>query len=352
MADKRTAALLPLPAAGRLLAAVIVLLSLAGSGFAANGLALRVQGNHLVDANGRVVRLLGVNRSSFEYACAQGWGISEGPTDQAAIAAMTAWRINVVRIPLNEACWLGLSNVKPQYRAGPYRQAVIAYVQRLHAAGLYVILDLHWNAPGKLRALKQQRDADADHSPAFWRSVARAFRTDHAVLFDLYNEPHDLSWSCWRNGCSTPGGWQAAGMQQLVTAVRATGAKQPLLLGGLNWSNDLSGWLHWRPHDPARQLVASVHVYATNNCGDEPCWSSVIGEVANHVPVVTGEIGQEDCAHDFIDRYMAWADAHGVSYLAWGWNVWGCELPGLIKDYDGTPTAYGEGFRDHLLGLK
>ncbi len=104
---------------------------------------------------------LGVNRASFEYACAQGWGISEGPTDQAAIAAMTAWRINVVRIPLNEACWLGLSTVRPQYRAAPYRRAVLGYVHRLHSAGLYVILDLQWNALGKQRALKQQPLADA-----------------------------------------------------------------------------------------------------------------------------------------------------------------------------------------------
>jgi hypothetical protein len=70
------------------------------------------------------------------------------------------------------------------------------------------------------------------------------------------------------------------------------------------------------------------------------------------VPVVTGEIGEENCAHDFIDPYMSWADAHGVSYLAWGWNVWDCALPGLITDYDGTPTPYGEGFRDHLAALR
>jgi hypothetical protein len=34
------------------------------------------------------------------------------------------------------------------------------------------------------------------------------------------------------------------------------------------------------------------------------------------VPVVTGELAQGHCAHDFIDPYMTWADAHGVSYLA------------------------------------
>ena len=337
----------------KLLGFVLVMQLLAGSGSAASGLSIRVQGNRLVDGNGHLVRLLGVNRSSFEYACAQGWGIWEGPTDDASIGAMKAWHVNTVRVPLNEACWLGLPNVKPEYRSAPYRQAVLAYVQRLHAAGLYVIVDLHWNAPGDQRALGQQPLADTDHSPAFWRSVAVAFRADHAVLFDLYNEPHDVSWSCWRSGCTMPAGWTAAGMQQLVNAVRSTGSRQPLLLGGLNWGNDLSGWLRWRPADPARQVVASVHVYETNACGTEPCWDSVIGRVAKYVPVVSGEIGQGRCAHDFIDRYMAWADAHGVSYLAWGWNVWGCELPGLITNYDGTPTStYGEGFRAHLLGLK
>ena len=80
----------------------------AASSLAGSGLSVRVSGNRLVDGSGTTVRLLGVNRSSFEYACAQGWGLNEGPTDAAAIDAMKSWKIDVVRIPLNEACWLGL----------------------------------------------------------------------------------------------------------------------------------------------------------------------------------------------------------------------------------------------------
>ena len=64
-----------------------------------------------------------------------------------------------------------------------------------------------------------------------------------------------------------------------------------------------------------------------------------------------GEIGQNTCAHDYIDRVMAWADTHGVGYLAWTWNPWGCGQGNvLINDYTGSPTAtFGEGFRAHLL---
>jgi endoglucanase len=71
--------------------------------------------------------------------------------------------------------------------------------------------------------------------------------------------------------------------------------------------------------------------------------------VAARVPVVTGELGEDDCAHGFIDEYMGWADAHGVSYLGWAWNVWDCKTgPALITDYAGTPTPYRVGLRDHL----
>ena len=86
---------------------------------------LSVHGNHLVNQNGDTVRLTGVNRSGAEYACAEGWGIWDGPTDtDAAIQAMIAWHVNAVRIPLNEDCWLGINGIKPAYSGHNYQSQI------------------------------------------------------------------------------------------------------------------------------------------------------------------------------------------------------------------------------------
>jgi endoglucanase len=316
-----------------------------------------VDGNRLVDRSGNTVRLLGVNRSGTEYACQQGWGFFDGPSDMASIRAIKRWHVNSVRVSLNETCWLGINGIDPQYGGAAYRRTIRSYVSKLERAGLYVILNLELAAPGGFQASSIPPMADADHSPEFWRSVAAAYKDDRAVLFDLYTEPHDVGWGCWQHGCQIEGegvgSYRAAGMTELVDAVRSTGAEQPILLGGIDWARDLSQWLVHLPTDPAQAIVASNHTYDFAACYAK-C-RAALAEISRRYPVVSGEIGEGDCAHRYIDPYMRWADRHGISYLAWAWNAhggWTCKGgPTLITGYDGTPTAFGVGFRDHLRAL-
>lgn len=314
---------------------------------------LHVVGNQLVDQRGEPIRLLGVNRSGAEYACVQEPPRPPlaGPSGRRAVAAMAAWRINAVRVPLNEHCWLGINGSPVGYSRAVYRAAIKRYVARLHRAGLYVILDLHWNAPGRERADGQRQMADLDHAPAFWASVARTFKRSRAIAFDLYNEPHDISWKCWRDGCTMPGGWRAAGMQTLVDAVRRTGAVQPIIAAGPRWGTDLSKWLEYRPADPRGQLAAGLHTFDFADCRTSACWTSTVAPVAREVPVVATELGQRDCSAAFMNRFMDWADAAGVSYLGWSWNPFGCGGPALIEAWSGRPTGPGRQLRARLAKL-
>lgn len=374
-------------AAAGVVGAAVLWLGLLGSGAAGaepSGnaaippFAVHVRGNTLVDGRGRAIRLLGVDRSGTEYMCLSGGGIFDGPVGAAAIAAIRAWHANVVRIPLNEDCWLGINlGAGNPDQGAPYRNAILRFVSRLNAAGLYAILDLHWNAPGKNLANAQQPMADADHAPAFWSSVAAAFKDRPAVIFDLYNEPYVESWRCWRDGCTVTTGaqpWRTAGMTALVAAVRKAGATQPIMLGGLAYASDLGRWLAYAPDDPLRsaatnpvrgqaQLVAGYHSYCGPPGTGTPAacrswlvatkaqWPAVT-RVAKTVPVVTGELGEYDCATTYVAPFMKFADQGRLSYLGWAWDTYDCGgFPALIADYSGTPTRYGIGLMRHLAAL-
>ncbi len=321
---------------------------------------LHVQGNQLVDGTGQVVRLLGVDRSGTEYACIQGWGIFDGPSDATSVQNIASWHTNAVRVPLNEDCWLGINGVPPQYGGVNYQNAIANYVSLLNQYGLVAILDLHWAAPGSTPATSQLPMPDADHAPTFWRQVAAAYKANSSVIFDLFNEPYPDSnrdttaaWHCWRYGGTCRGlSYKAAGMQSLVNAVRRAGSTNVVMLGGVQYSGTLSHWLQYKPTDPAGEMAASWHTYNFSVCNNQTCWDGTVAPVAQQVPLITGEIGENDCADGYIDPLMAWLDGHGISYLAWTWDTWPCTSgPTLITSYDGTATNYGLGYQDHLATL-
>ncbi|MCC3764491.1 cellulase family glycosylhydrolase [Glycomyces sp. TRM65418] len=309
--------------------------------------ALHAEGNELVNESGETVILNGFNRTGTEWPCIHGWGFIDGPSDDAAIDLMASWEPNAIRVPMNQQCWLGYGETVPEWTGENYRAFIEDWVTRLTEAGIYVILDLHWSSPGTEPAEGQQQMADADHSPDFWTSVAERFKDNPAVLYDLYNEPHDISDECWRDGCTVDAGWEAAGMQDLVDAVRSTGATQPVVVTCNWWGNGCGGYLDYMPSDPEDNLVASVHVYEQTGCNTQVCWDADIAPIAAEVPTMFAEFGDAGCNHDWSDLLIDWADARGIGWTAWSWYP-SCDMPGLISDWDGTPTGYGEGIKEAL----
>src|SRR5215472_4781095 len=285
---------------------------------------LQVSGNKLVNsATGQQVVLHGVDRAGGEYACVNGTGVWDGPMDQTAITAIKSWHVNAVRVPLNEACWNAESYVNSAYAGANYINAIKAYVNLLNTNGMVAILDLHWtdgsytgNSMGnctssnEAQAFCQKPMPDSAQAIPFWTSVANTFKGNDAVVFDLFNEPYPEradnnnsteGWQCWETGSPCTGiSYPVAGMQQMVNAVRSTGANNVLMLGGEEYSNDLTGWLQYEPTDPDHNLVASWHSYNFNTCSSQSCWTSQIAPVIASVPVVAGEIGENDCAGSYI----------------------------------------------------
>jgi len=340
----------------------------------ASRLALHVAGNQLVNQQGQTIRLIGVNVPASAQCIPTGPHTSPGifafPSATQTAAAIAGWHANVVRITVNEDCWLGINGGNPAYTGDPYRVDIANVVAVLHTRGIYAIIDLHTNAPGATPSTSQQVMADADHALAYWTSVADTFMDDPAVILEPYNEPHitranaqtENPWQCWRDGCladeldqyrnhripgATP--WRTAGMQSLVDAIRAAGATNAILIDGLNWSQDLTQLLAYLPTDPRHQLIADYHNYMSAGSKNTPgYWDSVIAPVAARVPVMTSEFGEKDCGSASVTHYMQWADRHNISYIPWLWMAWPCGGMGLISNWDGTPSNYGRAFYDHF----
>jgi endoglucanase len=334
---------------------------------------LHVSGNKLLNASGQQVILRGVNRSGAEYQCVQGKGIFDGEVDQAAVTAMLSWKVNAVRVPLNEACWNAESYVTAADAGTNYINAIKSYVSLLNSNGLVAILDLHWTdgtytgpsaGCSSAQATCQKPMPDAAQAIPFWTSVASTFKGNNAVVFDLFNEPYASradnnnsaeGWQCWATGSPCTGiSYPVAGMQQMVNAVRGAGANNVIMLGGEEYSNDLTGWLANEPTDPDHNLVASWHSYNFNTCSSQSCWTSQVAPVIAQVPVVAGEIGENDCAGGYITPLTTWLDSQNTSYLAWAWNAdFDCSSgPGLVTDYvPGDPTTYGAAYKSHLASV-
>jgi hypothetical protein len=404
----------PVVRAAVLLATIVMLVVVPGA--RAAGPVVSVAAGQLVDSSGgtpKVLQLRGVDRSGTEYACASGtagtattagYAIFDGPTYDStqdvaqpdwSLDAMRSWGINAVRIPVSDACWFGSSALNPRFSSTAYQDAILRYVRQLANHGMVAILSLHVASTepssNRIQPPLLLPMPDAVQGPRFWADVVQRLASSPSprnVLYDAFNEPHleavpaAQRWSCWRDGCTVPRPRQSddppvgsptpapstyatAGMQQLVSAIRqkerdSGQASRPIMLGGLDYANDLSGWGTHLPTDDADGLVASFHVYGGSTtrtgtlCGDVTCWNATLRPIVQGGrPVVAGEVGQYDCRADLVTRFTDWADTNGSSYLAWTWNAvrqgtpttpgaatgWKCDDgPTVLKFNDGTPT--------------
>jgi hypothetical protein len=288
-----------------------------------------VDGPTIYDASHQPHLFHGVDRPSLE------WSSTGDQLSRADYGLMASWHANVVRIALDQDFWLSDS---PGYDPG-YAALVDTQVQWAEAAGLDVILDLHWSDKGDYTETPaQQRMADA-HSQTFWTQLAARYRSDRHVLYELYNEPHDVSWDVWLNGGPSGDGFAVVGMQALYEAVRGTGAENLVVIGGLQFAYDLSGVPSYRVQ--GHGIVWATHPY--NQTGKQPSnWGTGFGALAATDPVMATEFGDtKSCAGDYDSSLIAFADAHHISWSAWAWYVSGCAFPSIISDWSGTPNAAG-----------
>jgi endoglucanase len=249
---------------------------------------LHVVGNKLQTPDGKTVWLQGLCVDSLQ------WSAVGEHTQQSIPVAIEGWKANVIRLPVKEDFWFGWNKGQKDNGLG-YRKVVDQAIEAAVARGAYLVLDLHrFGAPTE------------DHV-AFWKDAAKRYKNHPAVLFELFNEAHSISWKTWRDGGLLKDPNQKStdvnakenkeevntahtpGMQALVDAVRGAGANNVLIAGGLDWGYDLSGVAQdfaLKDRPDGHGIVYSSHIYPWKKD-----WQGKVLAAAEKYPIFVGEVG-------------------------------------------------------------
>jgi hypothetical protein len=82
-------------------------------------------------------------------------------------------------------------------------------------------------------------------------------------------------------------------------------------------------------------------------------WNGSWGYLTTQAPVIVTEFGSlKTCSGQYNTDLIAYADAHGASWVGWAWYPRDCTFPSLIADWQGTATAAGAPVKSALDVLK
>src|SRR5262245_11839005 len=220
------------------------------NGDLSNGLPrLTTSGNRIVVAKtGQPILLRGINRSGMEHSepdrdgfCSAA-GISRGEVE----FIVKGWNCNIIRIPFNQDWAL---NGRGDHGAEEYLEDLDRIISWADSYGSYTLLDLQWLDADRVFGGGRNFVAPLPNrvSIDLWMLLARRYRNEPAVLYDIFSEPHDrLTDDPYRltreDGSSYPLTQHKVTMTEwkpwarvLIEAIRSLNPLAPIFVSGTDW---------------------------------------------------------------------------------------------------------------------
>lgn len=197
--------------------------------------ALKVSGNKILDKNNQPVSLAG---SSLFWSNA-GWGGERFYNAGAVNYLKSDWNATLVRAAMGVEEAGGYLQDKQREK-----QKVKTVVDAAIAAGIYVIIDWHSHRAESYRA----------EAISFFTEMAQTYGNKPNVIFEIYNEPLQVSWS------NTIKPYAEA----VIGAIRATGSNNLVVVGTPSWSQRVDE----AANDPITKysnIAYTLHFYAATH---------------------------------------------------------------------------------------
>jgi endoglucanase len=299
-----------------------------------------VKGNQFVTTKGPII-FRGLDASD-PYKL-----LRDGHWNKQYVEEIKRWGANIVRFPVHPIYWQKLGKEK-------YIELLDQGVKWASELDLYVIID--WHSIGNLRSELFQDpmyETTRKETFEFWKAMAIQYKDNPTVaFFELFNEPTDFHGTL---GTCTWSQWKEL-MEEMITIIRAHGAKAVPLVAGFNWAYDLTE-VDKNPIE-ADSIAYVSHPYPMKRSKPwEDQWTKDWGYVAATYPLFLTEIGfcgkEDRGAHipvisdesygEAITQYCA---KNNISYTVWVFDPqW---APMLIEDWSFKPTRQGRYFKSAL----
>ncbi|HVY08652.1 MAG TPA: cellulase family glycosylhydrolase [Mycobacteriales bacterium] len=307
---------------------------------------LTTRGNQILDGDGQPLILRGLQRFGLEG------GTNNPLPTEAEIQQLSMWGANEVRISLGEQKWLATSCAyEPDYP-----EVVDRVVHWVTSRGMVALLNLHFATVGRCGKAGLTPMADSPGAITFWQQVATRYENNPLVAFDLFNEPQ-VSQSVWFSGGTFDDNGKtvtAAGMQQLYQTVRGTGARNLVLISGLNFASS-----------PPTEFVEGTniaygeHVYTCPNAPPPQCttpdpynpapmmdrWNTV----AKTYPVMVSEFGWPNGDSGTYNANVI-ANAEQL-HRGWSGFAWDGGTGGLFTLVQAHPASDGTTIEPNASGM-
>lgn len=168
-----------------------------------------------------------------------------------------------------------------------FRRSLRDAVVNARAEGFVVVIALEGSFDGSPAPPPAMPDPSTLQA---WTALAPLFASDDGVAYEVFNAPAAPAttdnWSAWADGGAVAGDAGVVGMQQVIDAIRATGAPNVVIADGLDHGHTLEGAPVLR--DTQGAVVYGVEPYPRS--GDSATtWDTDFGTLAASRPVLVTE---------------------------------------------------------------
>ncbi|MBO9201025.1 cellulase family glycosylhydrolase [Niastella sp. MAH-29] len=263
---------------------------------ASNG-QLKVVGTKLVNQNGYPVQLRGMSTHGLQW-------YSNCITDASLDVLKNDWGADIMRISMYIQ--------EDGYETNPtyFTNLVKTIVNKLTARGMYALIDFHMLEPS-------DPNYNLSRAITFFTDIANTFKNNNNVLYEICNEPSNVSWSTIKNYAN-----------QVIPVIRAIDNDAPIIVGTRAWSS-----LGMSDGSTAQEIINSplnfpnllytFHFYAKDH---RDSYLNQLSWAADRLPIFVTEFGSQEASGDgpndftMAQKYIDLMRTKKISWCNWNYS--------------------------------